>query len=73
MIKNTLKQIRMKEYLMNKKQFANFVGIAEIPYGRYENEKIIPSLETALLMSEKLNQTVNQIFYIFNDENEGIK
>ena len=37
MVKNRLKEIRMKEYLMNMKEFANLLGINYAQYVRYEN------------------------------------
>lgn len=64
MIKNTLKQFRMKDYLMNKKEFAQYLGISELQYGRYENSTNQPSLEIALIISKRLGKTVNDIWDI---------
>lgn len=64
MVKNILKQLRMKEHMLNKKEFAEYLGVPELQYGRYENSYNQPSLEMALKISKKLNKTVNQIWFI---------
>ena len=53
----------MREYMMNKKEFAKFLGIAEQQYLRYENGNATPSLEIALKMSYILNKPVNDIWH----------
>lgn len=63
MLKNDLKKIRMKEYLMNIKEFSNFLEIDEKQYGRYERSLSSPSLEVAIKISQKLKKTVNEIWY----------
>ncbi|MFK7695910.1 helix-turn-helix transcriptional regulator [Paenibacillus sp. HJGM_3] len=65
MIKNRLKELR-HDYRMNQVEFAEFLGLAQQQYNRYENQKSQPDLERALLISEKLNRPVNEIFYIEN-------
>ena len=37
MIINNLKKIRMQEYMLNKRDFAKKLDIAEQQYSRYEN------------------------------------
>ncbi|MCL2407406.1 MAG: helix-turn-helix domain-containing protein [Defluviitaleaceae bacterium] len=66
-VKNSLKETRMKIFLMNKKEFAQFLQVAEQQYGRYENLSVIPSLEVALKISIALNKPVNEIFWFEND------
>jgi DNA-binding XRE family transcriptional regulator len=63
MIKNRLKEIRMKEYMLNQKDFAEFLGIDFRQYNRYEHI-IQPSLEIALKIANKLNKDVKDIFYL---------
>lgn len=70
MIKNNLKSIRMQEHMQNKREFAKNIGIAEQQYLRYENAVTLPSLEIALKISNKLNKTVNEIWYIENEESD---
>ena len=64
MISNNLKSIRMQTFMMNKKEFAKMVGVAEQQYCRYENSTSQPSLEVAIRISNALEQTVNEIWWI---------
>lgn len=64
MVKNRLREIRYKEYQMNQREFADFLGVEYNQYSLYDNNKYNPSLETALIISEKLNKHVDDIFYI---------
>lgn len=65
-IKNRLKSFRHK-YEMNSKEFATFIGINSDQYSRYENNRRQPTLEIAVRISEKLNVTVNDIFYLTDE------
>lgn len=64
MVTNELKKIRMQQYLMNKKEFSEFLGVAEQQYCRYENMTSQPSLEIALRISTALSKSVNDIWKI---------
>lgn len=64
MIKNSLKEIRMQEYMLNKRDFSKKLNIAEQQYLRYENLISTPSLEIALRISKELNKTVNEIWHL---------
>lgn len=63
MIKNNLKKIRMAEFMATKREFSNFLQICEQQYLRYENNLANPSLETALEISQKLDRSVNEIWF----------
>jgi putative transcriptional regulator len=60
-VKNRLKDIRY-EMKMNQKEFAEFLGISQHQYNRYEEQRTQPTLEKALEISEKVNRAVNEIF-----------
>lgn len=62
-VKNRLKEIRMREYMMNMTQFAEMLDINYKQYVKYEKDTV-PYLEVALKISKKLNKTVNEIFYL---------
>ena len=62
MVVNSLKQIRMQIFMMNRKEFCHFLGIVEQQYGKYEKMKSQPSLEVALRISNVLNMSVNEIW-----------
>lgn len=63
-VKNRLREIRMKEYLMDPKDFADMLGINIKTYYPWELGAAIPSLKKCLEIAEKLNKTVNDIWYL---------
>ncbi len=66
MVKNRLKEIRMREYLMNMKEFAKLLEINYAQYVRYENGTV-PYMEVAFKIAKKLNKKVDDIFYLEED------
>ncbi len=62
-VKNRLKEIRMKEYMMSKKDFAEKLNIHYQQYIKYERNTV-PTLENALEIANKLNKDVKEIFYL---------
>ncbi|MFJ7509374.1 helix-turn-helix transcriptional regulator [Peribacillus frigoritolerans] len=61
-IRNRLKELR-HDRRMNQTEFAEFLGLSVYQYNRYEKEAREPSLDNAMLISERLGMTVNEIFY----------
>jgi DNA-binding XRE family transcriptional regulator len=61
LVKNKLKEIRMKEYMMIQKDFANLLDIDYRQYNNYEHGTV-PTLETALKISKKLTRPLEDIF-----------
>ncbi len=53
----------MKEYMMNQKEFAELLSIDYRKYNHYENSSS-PSAETMLIIANKLNRSVESIFYL---------
>lgn len=66
-LKNRLKSFRHKME-MNQVEFASFLGVNQSHYNKWENQKLQPTLEMALKISEKLKCTVNDLFYFTPDE-----
>ncbi|WP_278320153.1 helix-turn-helix transcriptional regulator [Clostridium sporogenes] len=64
MVRNKLKEIRMKEYLMNQTEFANMLGFDLKTVSNWERGISTPTLERAIKVSEKLNKKVNDIWYL---------
>ncbi len=62
-VKNRLKEIRMKEYMMNMKEFAKVLDINYRQYTDYE-KGVVPQAETMLKIAKKLNKRVEEIFYL---------
>lgn len=63
MIKNKLKEIRLREFMITQGEFAKLLEIDYRQYNRYENGTI-PNLETVLHIAKKLNRNVESIFYL---------
>lgn len=62
MLKNNLKDIRMREYAMNSSEFAKMLGINLGTYSQIENCKKSVSLENAFIIAEKLNRAIEDIW-----------
>lgn len=62
MLKNKLKEIRMREYMLSSSEFAKFLGINLGTYSQIENDKKSVSLENAFRIAEKLNRTIEDIW-----------
>lgn len=63
MVKNRLKEIRMKEFMATQGEFAKILEIDYRQYNRYENGTV-PSLPTALHIAKMLNRNLENIFYL---------
>ncbi|WP_073249257.1 helix-turn-helix transcriptional regulator [Caloramator proteoclasticus] len=64
MVKNRLKEIRMREYMMNQKVFAEFIEIDIKSLSNWERNISRPNLEIALKIAKKLNKKVEDIWYL---------
>ena len=62
MLTNILKELRMRRYMLNQKEFSRILGVSEAQYSRYESKTAQPSLEIAIKISIALNMTVNDIW-----------
>lgn len=63
MLKNRLKEIRMKEYMMSQRAFADMLGFNYGSYSQIENNKKSVSLENAYEIAIKLNKMIEDIWY----------
>lgn len=63
-VKNKLKEIRMREYCMNQKEFADLINVDNKTYSNWEKGTSKPPLEKALEVAEKLNKSVQEIWYL---------
>jgi putative transcriptional regulator len=64
MIKNNLKEIRMKEYAIDSKsEFARMLEVPVQTYIKWENGESSPNLNLALTIAKKLNKTIENIWY----------
>lgn len=61
-VKNKLKEIRMKEYLMNQSEFDKYLEVSITTYSQWEIGTSNPTLETAFIISNKLNRKIHDIW-----------
>ncbi|WP_238886369.1 helix-turn-helix transcriptional regulator [Clostridium sp. YIM B02551] len=69
-LKNKLKEIRMKEYMINQKEFAEFLGLNRSQYNKYENNKEQPSIEVFYKIAKKLNRKIDDIIECEKESND---
>lgn len=63
MVKNKLKEIRMKEYMLDSGEFAKFLGVPRSTYSQWENTSNNPTLTKAFEIATKLNRKLEDIWY----------
>lgn len=63
MLRNRLKEIRMREYMMNSSKFAEMLGLNLGTYSQIENHKKSVSLDNAYEIAKKLNRNIEDIWY----------
>jgi putative transcriptional regulator len=63
-VKNRLKEIRMKEYMMESKEFAELLGENNTTYSNWELGVSKPTLEKSLHIAKKLNKKIDDIWYL---------
>ncbi|MEF9952181.1 MAG: helix-turn-helix domain-containing protein [Clostridium sp.] len=64
MVKNRLKEIRMREYVLDSGEFAKLIGTDIKNYSNWERGISKPNLEKALMIAKKLNKSIHQIWYL---------
>jgi putative transcriptional regulator len=62
-VKNRLKEIRMREYMMSATGFAKLLGVKKSTYSQWENEQNNPTLEKAYEVSRILNKRIDEVWY----------
>ncbi|MBB6715966.1 helix-turn-helix transcriptional regulator [Clostridium gasigenes] len=63
-IENKLKEIRMRDYLMDPEDFAKLIDVNIKSYYSYEKGSSRPTLEKALEIAKKLNKNIEEIWYL---------
>lgn len=63
-VRNRLKEIRMREFLMNQKEFCAMLGISQSTYNPIENNIKQGNAETLLVIAKGLNRKVEDIWYL---------
>ena len=64
MVKNKLREIRMREFMMEPQEFANYIGVNYKTYYSWEKGTAGPSLETALKVAKILNRKIEDVWYL---------
>lgn len=62
--KNRLKEIRMREYMMDQKSFSKMIGISNTTYNNIELGRVQGNIETALKIAKALNLKVEDIWQL---------
>jgi len=58
----------MQDFMLNKKEFAKKINVAEQQYLRYESGAIIPSLEVCFRIARHLGKNIEDIWFMDNEE-----
>lgn len=61
-VMNNLRKIRHELEIDTQQEMADFLGLKQQQYSRYENNAVQPSLAVALEIAIKLNRSVESIF-----------
>lgn len=62
-VKNKLKEIRMREYMLSSQEFAEKLGVARSTYSQWEKGTSNPTLEKSFEIANKLNKNIEEIWY----------
>lgn len=62
-IKNHLKEIRMREYMMTATDFSKLLGVKQSTYSQWENGQNNPTLEKAFEIARLLNKEITEIWF----------
>jgi DNA-binding XRE family transcriptional regulator len=65
-VRNKLREIRMREYMLNSSEFCKLLRISLSTYSQIENNKQQGNIETILNIAKALNRKVEEIWY-FSD------
>lgn len=62
-VKNKLKEIRMREYLLNQTEFSKLLEAPRSTYSQWESGVSNPTLEKAFEIAKKLNKKLEEIWH----------
>lgn len=62
-VKNKLKEIRMREYMMNQSEFAKELEVPLTTYSQWERGTSNPTLEKSFEIAKKLNRAIPDIWH----------
>ncbi|WP_143765855.1 helix-turn-helix transcriptional regulator, partial [Clostridium beijerinckii] len=57
-------EIRLQLGYKKQKDFADYIGVSQVSYNKWENNSNQPSLEMVLKISNKLNLKIDEIVYL---------
>lgn len=66
MVRNRLKEIRMRDYMLNSSEFCKVLNISISTYSQIESNKQQGNIETILKISRALNRKVEDIWYLID-------
>ncbi len=62
-VKNRLKEIRMKEYMMSSVEFSKLLEVPISTYSQWENGSSNPPIAKCFEIADKLNKRLEEIWY----------
>ncbi|MBU3173385.1 helix-turn-helix transcriptional regulator [Clostridium estertheticum] len=62
-IKNKLREIRMREYMLSQKDFCEVLKINVRTYSPLENNKVQGNIETIFFICKNLHKKIEDIWY----------
>lgn len=68
MVKNKLLNIRLNLGYKKQKDFADYIGVSQASYNKWENNINQPGVETILQIAKKLNVKIEDIICLEEDE-----
>jgi putative transcriptional regulator len=71
MLGNNLRRLRFEKNEMTQQELADAAGVSRMTIYSIEKGKYIPSTLLALKLAEVFGKTVEELFYIENQENDG--
>ena len=64
MVKNKLKEIRLKNYMMTGREFSKMFNVSNTTYSNWEQGVSRPTLDKALEVAKILNMRIDDVWYL---------
>ena len=67
-VKNKLLEIRLKMGYKKQKDFADYIGVSQANYNKWENNSSQPGMETILKIAKKIDLKIEDVVYLEDEE-----
>ena len=72
-LKNNLRRCRFESGEISQQELANMVGVTRLTIHSIETGKFNPSVKLALKIADYFNKSVEDIFYLEEDSDKGVR